>query len=90
MKTGNPNGEGLAEWTSYTEESPCAMEFGGRNEMFPYSGSPVSQFEKAFFQGDFKARKGAELGDKNQTQPFGIAILRCFCWQTSVFLPAFT
>lgn len=60
MKTGNPNGEGLAEWTSYTEESPCAMEFGGRNEMFPYSGSPVSQFEKAFFQGDFKARKGAE------------------------------
>ena len=53
MKTGDPNGDSLPIWTPYTEESPCAMEFGRRDEMFPYSGSCVSQFEKAFFLGDY-------------------------------------
>ena len=27
-KTGNPNGDGLPEWTAYTIDSECYMELG--------------------------------------------------------------
>jgi len=53
IKTGNPNSDGIPEWIPYTEESPCAMEFGRYNTMFPFLGSRIAQFQKAFFLKDY-------------------------------------
>lgn len=33
IRTGDPNGEGLSEWTPYTEQSPRAMQFDCKREM---------------------------------------------------------
>lgn len=33
IKTGNPNGEDLPEWTPYTQENPKAMQFDSTREM---------------------------------------------------------
>lgn len=33
VKTGDPNGAGLTEWTPYTEQCPRAMQFDSRREM---------------------------------------------------------
>lgn len=44
MKTGDPNGDGLAEWTPYTQKSPKAMEIKPGGSMIDTPISPVVNF----------------------------------------------
>ncbi len=47
-KTGNPNGEGLPEWTPYTQEKPLHMELGENIGMMSIKEKDDQKFQKDF------------------------------------------
>ncbi|MDP4153902.1 MAG: carboxylesterase family protein [Bacillota bacterium] len=49
-KTGDPNGDGLPEWSPYTNEAPYAMGFCDKSEMIKQA-DPRVQFISDFFLG---------------------------------------
>lgn len=54
IKTGNPNGEGLPEWTSYTKESPKVLEIAKERKMINPPESVKTEFIKNYILGRIK------------------------------------
>lgn len=58
VKTGNPNGAGLPEWTRYTNESPLAMELSIPGGMITPPESDITRFNEEFLMGALERDKG--------------------------------
>lgn len=52
VKTGNPNGDRLVQWTPYTAESPLSMQLGDEICMKKFEGNERVAFRKRFFLGE--------------------------------------
>ena len=51
MKTGNPNREGLPEWTPYTNENPMAMGLNTNGGMMLPPEDELTRFDEDFLMG---------------------------------------